>query len=512
VSGAGASLAALAGVDWLIVGAYGVIVVGVAAWSKRRQKTSDDYLLGGGRLPWWLVGMSIIATAFSSISLVTWTGYAYYTGPQWLQLQLGELAAILVVMAVFLPFFARLDITTAYEFLDRRFGRASRWVGSALFHVAVLARGGLFLFLTAQVLAVFTDLSVEVCILIVGAAAMLYSSVGGLGAVVWTDGVQMLLVVGGVGAALVLVISELPGGLADVWAVVTDPERPAPVNPDPDLAAYPTLLSSILAYGVLALAVGGTNQQAVQRYLACEDLRASRRAAFLSWGVGALVTLLTLSLGVALFAKLGTQDIALNQGKPAADQVFATFVAGHLPVGLAGILAAALFAASMSSIDSAIHSMATATLVDFIEPLRASPLEDGARLRLARRLTLLYGVLAVGAAFVAMNQGRDVFDLLLRWLGFLLGPILGLFLLGFLGPWVRQWHALIGVSCAYTAIVLGFTKLVLSSPGPAGDPITLAADAGVHGIWAAFVGCTTTMGVGLLLALVIGGRKVGRSV
>jgi len=310
-------LAALATLDWLIVAAYGLLVIGVAWWSKRRQKTSDDYLLGGGRLPWWLVGMSIIATAFSSISLVTWTGYAYYQGPALMPLQLGELAAILIVISVFLPFFARLDITTAYEFLGRRFGRGARWLASAVFHIAVLARGGLFLFLTAQVLAVFTGLNVPACILIVGAAAMLYSSIGGLGAVVWTDGVQMLLVVGGVGAALALVVGELPGGLGDVWAVVTDPERPASYNLDPSLAAHPTLLSSILAYGVLALAVGGTNQQAVQRYLACEDLRASRRAALLSWAVGALVTALTFGLGLALFAQLGAQeDLALNQGKP----------------------------------------------------------------------------------------------------------------------------------------------------------------------------------------------------
>ncbi|MDA1196024.1 MAG: sodium/solute symporter [Planctomycetota bacterium] len=492
-------LATLAPLDWCIVGGYGLAVILIALWASRRQSSSEEYLLGGRNLPWWAVGVSIIATAFSSISLVVWTGYAYYQGPHWLQLQLGELAAILVVCVVFLPYFARLNITTAYEYLDRRFGRTARWIASAVFHVVVLARGGLFLFLTAQVLSVFTGLDEPACILIVGLAAMIYSSVGGLGAVVWTDGLQMLLVVGGVIAAVVLVVSELPGGWADVQAATGGFGDRAPVDLSLDLARWPTLLSAFLAYGVFALAVGGTNQQAVQRYLACQDLRASRRAALLSWAVGALVTALTLTLGVALHARFGGDPLhPLNADLPTAhvDKVFATFVSGHLPVGLAGVLAAAVFAASMSSIDSAIHSMATATLVDFVEPLRRTPLEDAARLRLARRLTLLYGVLAVGAAFFALSQGRAVLDMLLDWLGYLVGPILGLFLLGMLTRGVGHAGALLGLLAGYGAVILGFTTWFTVEPQAGVWVRALALGDGLHGIWAALVGCVATVVVG----------------
>ncbi len=155
--------------------------------------------------------------------------------------------------------------------------------------------------------------------------------------------------------------------------------------------------------------------------------------------------------------------------------------------------------------------MATATLIDFVEPLRSKPFEDGARLRRARPLTLLDGVLAGGVACVARSQGRVVVALLLRWLGFLLGPVLGLFLLGFRGAWVRRWHALIGVRLAYTAIVLLFTTLAVSASGSEGARITLAAAGGAASIWAAFAGCAITMGVGRALALGIGGRKVDDS-
>lgn len=475
--------AAITAWDWMIVAAYAAVVVVIATWSNRRQKSADDYMLAGRSLPWWVIGISIIATSFSTISLLGWTGKGYAQGAQWVQFQLGELAAILVVCALFLPFFSRLPLTTAYEYLEGRFGRTARLVASLAFHVQVVARAGLFLYVTAEALTVFTEdiaLGLDECIVIVGVASMLYSSVGGLGAVVWTDALQMAMVLVGVTWSLLLVIGRLPGGLADVAAVMEAPGQPPLIDWSLSLDKTPTVLSAVLAYGVLALSVAGTNQQPVQRYLACRDLGAARRAALLSWAVGLLVVLLTLGLGVVLRAWYG--DTAIP-----TDKVFPTFVAAELPAGIAGLLVAAIFAASMSSIDSAVHSMSTATLVDFIEPARRRPLEPRTRLRLARLLTLAHGVLAVSAAFIASRQGRDIVDLLLLWLGFLAGPVLGLFLLGMLTRSIRERHALIGVGVGYVvAMLLNTTWLT------AGDE-TLAQQIGVHGIWTACVCCLVTL-------------------
>jgi SSS family solute:Na+ symporter len=481
--------AAISALDWSIVAAYGVAVVLIAAWSKRRQKTSEDYLMAGRRLPWWLVGASIIATAFSTISLLGWTGKGYTDGPRWFQLQAGELAAIVVVCVLFMPFFARLRLTTAYEYLERRFGPRARWFASAMFHVMVLARAGLFLFVTARALAVFTDIDVETSVLVVGAAAMVYSSVGGLGAVVWTDALQLLLVITGVTASVVLLLGELPGGLADVVAVADDPARPPPVDMTFAVDQWPTFLSGLLAYGVLALSVAGTNQQAVQRYMACPDLAASRRAALLSWAIGAVIVLLTLGLGMALFARYPAEYADFHP-----NDVFPTFIRDHLGIGLTGILVAAVFAASMSSIDSAIHAMSTATLVDFVERIRKKPLAERRRLLAARLLTLGYGVLAVGAAFYALEQGRDVIDLLMAWLAMLSGPVLGLFLVGMLTRRAGEAAALAGVIAGYR-VVVGVTR---------GE---VFADLGVHGIWAAAVGCVVTLLVGGLASLMMAPRS-----
>jgi len=477
-------LAAISSLDWALVLIYGLAVLLIAWWAKRRQRSSEDYLMGGRHMPWWLIGVSLIATAFSSISLLGWTGKSYAGGLRWFQLQAGELAAILVVCVLFLPFFSKLRLTTAYEYLEVRFGPRARLFASLLFHIQVLARAGLFLFLTARALAVFTDLDVELCIVLVGLVALLYSCLGGLGAVVWTDALQMLLVLTGVTASVVLVLGELPGGLGDVIDLARSPQRPPALDFQPGLDAFPTFWSSLLAYGVLALSVAGTNQQAVQRYMACGNLGAARRAALFSWALGALVVLLTMGLGLALYAHY--------QGAPIPpDDVFTTFVRDGLPVGLAGVMVAAIFAASMSSIDSAIHAMATATLIDFVERGGSAKRSESHRLGLARLLTVIYGLLAIAAAFYAMAQGRDVIDLLLRWFGFLAGPVLGIFLLGMLTRRAGELHALVGVAVGYALVVLGFVL-------PLKDGAPLAHALGIHGIWAASVGAGTTILVALL--------------
>jgi len=185
----------------------------------------------------------------------------------------------------------------------------------------------------------------------------------------------------------------------------------------------------------------------------------------------------------------------------ARDDVFTTFVRDELPVGLAGVMVAAIFAASMSSIDSTVHSMATATLVDFVARFRRTPLPDEGRTRVAKRLTLVYGVLAIGAAFYAKEQGRDVLDLLLGWLGRLAGPILGLFLLGMLTRRVREVHAVTGLVAGYVAVVALFSNLLGTAHGADGKAISPAQAAGWSWIWAASAGCAVTMGVACGLAL-----------
>lgn len=497
-------LAAIHPWDGLIVLAYACVVVTLGVLSKRRQKTARDYMLGGGRLPWWAIGVSLIATSFSSISLLGGTDSGFSTSYAWWQLQLGDLLAIGLVCVLFLPFFAKLQFTTAYEYLEVRFGKVARRLASVLFHVTVLLRAGPILATTAAVGAhvIGLDDRIELAIVGVGLAAMAYSAVGGLGAVVWTDTLQMVLVIGGVAACLALALSDLPTGETAFAEALAGEERPPLFDTSPDPARVPTVLTSILAYGVLALSVFGTNQQSVQRFLACKDVRAARRAGFLAWAIGAGVVALTMTLGIALFAWYD------GRAPESEIPVLGTFIVDRVPVGLTGILVAAILAAAMSSMDSAIHSMSTATLVDFVEPLRRTRLDEAQRLRMARRLTWIYGLLAIGAALIAHEQlaaapdkRTNVLTLVVRWLGYAAGPVLGLFLLAIL---TRR----IGEAAAVTGVVAGYLLAFVAN-----DPLgwmgarTPLARLGFHPLWTAAFSCAAAVLVAILVQVATPGRK-----
>ncbi len=495
-------LAVLSTVDWVIIAAYGALVVGLGWWHNRKQKTSEDYLLGGRRLPWWAVGVSLIATSFSSVSLIGWTQAGASSGLAWLQFQIGDLIGLLIVLSLFLPYFSNLRLTTAYEFLEVRFGSVAARLASGIFLVTVLARAGILLFAAAVPIAWLTHESITLCVVIVGSAALLYSAVGGLGAVVWTDTLQFLLIVVGVLACFVLIAQDLSGGAGAIFDALFGEKATPLVNFDPDPGTVPTFWSAIFAYGTLTVAVFGTNQQAVQRFLACRDMRASRRAAFLGWGLGAFVTFLTLSLGAAM--ALWFQAEGRTAG---GDSIFADFIALRVPSGLRGVLLAAVLAAAMSSMDSAIHSMSTAAWVDFLRP-RNGVASDRRALLTTRCLTVFFGLLAIAAGLYAAEQKEEIIQLLLRWMGFLAGPMLGLFLLGILT------RKRVGQASAVAATLVGYGAVYLlnrpfeglaNAKGVA--PSSVLGHQGIHHMWTAPVTLCLTISAGLLISGIAATRR-----
>ncbi len=480
--------------DWTVVAVYGAVVVAIGAWANRRQKNTEDYFLGGRRMRWWAVGVSLIATSFSSVALIGGTGYGYGKGMGYLQLQIGDFVAILVACMVFLPFFARLRLTTAYEYLELRFGVGARTVASALFLGQTLLRTGILVLGPALALTAVSDLDLQAAIVLSGVAALLYSAAGGITAVVWTDLIQLSVVVLGVLVSVVIVSSDVVGGAGAVWSHAAAEGRLEAVSTDLTFATPFTLVGALLAYGVLALSVAGTNQQAVQRYLACTDVHAARRAAFLGWGIGFFAVALTLFLGVAIHAWSDLSPAAerftaamAEEGRT-NDSALPLFILHRLPAGISGLLVAAIFAASMSSMDSAIHSMSTATLVDFVRRFRARPMEARSELRLARLLTAVFGVLAILAALLAATAARGLLDTLITWLGYFAGPLLGLFGLGVLTRRTNEAGALIGTALG-AGLVAGAVAL------------ELPARWAFHPLWLAPVALLTTLVGGFVAGL-----------
>jgi SSS family solute:Na+ symporter len=468
--------------DLLVIGLYGLTVIAIGAAANRKQKNTEDYYLGGRGLPWWAVGISILATSFSSASLIGGTGAGYASGMKMIQWQIGDLLAFSIVCVFFLPYFARLRLTTAYEFLEHRFGRAARLVASGLFLLQTVLRTGLLVYAPALALSTVLGWSIETAISLTALCAILYSSFGGISAVIWTDLIQVGVIGVGVVASLFLIAGDVPGGFDTILETARNANRMQAVDLSFDWKNPFTLGWTVLAYGVLALSIAGTNQQAVQRYQSCRDLASSRKAALFGWGIGALVLGATLFLGVCLHAWTTLVPDALPDPVK-GDQVLPALILHRLPPGLAGLLVAAIFAASMSSIDSAIHSMSTATLIDFVRPHLRQPLTESAELRWARVLTALFGLIALGVALVAAQQEQGLFQTMVKWLGYFAGPLLGLFLLGIVTRRASQPGALLGVGLSFLGVI---GSIVLELP----------AEYGFHPLWLAPVALGITLLVG----------------
>jgi len=481
---------ALAAPDLAVMALYGVVVLGIGWLANRRQRDTDDYFLGGRRLRWWVVGISLIATSFSSVSLIGGTGYGAQVGMRWLQLQIGDLIALAVVCVVFLPFFSGLGFTTAYEYLERRFGGTARTVASGLFIAQTLLRASILVYSPALALSALTGWRVEVAIVVSAAAAVVYSAFGGISAVVWTDLIQMCVIVGGVLWCLFLAVGDVPGG----WGAVMDHAQAGHSLATVTTGGVPitqmNLVGALVPYLVLALSLFGTGQQAVQRFLSCRDLGAARRAAMTGWVAGTVTLGLTLFLGVVLGAWLALAPAAHGLTAKTGDAILPLFIGSRLPPGLEGLMLAAIFAASMSSLDSAVHSISTAVIVDFQRRFSRRGRDVRAELRLARVVTASVGVLATVGALYAAERTSLILETLITWLGYFAGPLLGIFLLGMLTRGATEAGALAGVGAAFAGIV----ALLQFTDGP--------RSFGFHPLWIAPASLAVTLAVGLVVSAI----------
>ena len=474
-------------IDILVIVVYGAVVLGIGAWANRRQKSSEDYFLGGRKLPWWAVGISLVATSFSSTSLIGITAFGYAVGLGYFQWQIGDLIAILLVCAVFLPAYMSRPITTAYEWLEGRFGRRARVVAAVLFLAQTAVRASILVYVPALALQAVLGWSVEASIVLSATAAIAYSAFGGIAAVVWTDCIQFGVIVFGVIATLVLIVGDVPGGFGAIWEHASGHDHLNAISLSVDMKSPFNLLGSVVPYMILALSLFGTGQQSVQRFLSCPDLRSARRAALTGWLAGTIALSLCLVLGVSLFAWQSLAAAAEGFPVDPGDTVLPEFLVHRMPPGLAGLMLAAVFAASMSSLDSAVHSMSTCFMVDILRRRE---------LKWARTTTVVVGVVATAGALVASRADTTLVETMATWLVYFAGPLLGLFLLGICTRRVRENAALIGIAVGAIVVVALFWN---------------RADLPFHKLWIGPISLAATFGVGVVIAAVTRPASQGSS-
>ena len=474
--------ASLSVFDWSAIAVYGVVLVGMGWYFSRREKTTSNFFLAGRRIPWWASGISIFATSLSAITFMaipakTWDTDWLYFPQNLLIVVVAPIAAMLMV-----PAFRRIDVTTAYEWLEHRFHWSLRLAASALYMLFQVARVAVVTLLPALALAAVTGLDVTTCILVMGVICILYTVLGGIEAVIWSDVLQAIVLFGGGFWALGIMISGSEGGLAGMVTDASAAGKLRLADLSVDLTG-PSLLVIVLGGIFSNIIPYASDQSVVQRYLAVKDVREAKRAVWAGAVLAIPASLLFFALGTGLWSYYRAHPGSLE---PTAqlDQILPLFIVEMLPAGVAGIVLAGLFAAAMSSLDSSMNSVATAFTTDWYRRFRPEA-DDRRRLVVARIATVVIGIVGTGAALVM--AGLDDPSLLDVWF-----KVIGLFGSGVAGVF------LLGALTRRTGPIAGWSGLVAS----AGTVWSVGAFTGISGLAYSAVGILSCLAVGLLVGLV----------
>lgn len=417
---------AFGSLDWTVLGIYlgGMLLVGV--YFSKRGQTTEDFFIGGRRIPWWAAGLSIFGTQLSAITFMATPAVAYAT--DWVQL-IGSftiLALAPLVIYFYLPFFRRLNVSTAYEYLEVRFSLPVRLFGSLTFMLTQLGRIGIVVYLPSIALAAVTGMDVYLCIVVIGLLCTIYTVMGGIEAVIWTDVVQVIVLLGGAALCLALIVADV-GGFGELLSRGAADEKFRMFDWRWDATA---LVVWVLVVGNLFINLMPytADQTVVQRYLTTPD---EKQAARSIWTNG----LLSLPAGV-LFFLVGTGLYVFYQANPGEldpgrnDAILPWFIVQQLPAGVSGLVVAGIFAAAMSSLDSSMNSVASAYVNDFHRRFRPDT-SDRAGLRLARLVTVMVGVFGTAAAIllVSIDVGL-IFNYFITVMSLFGGGLTGIFFLG----------------------------------------------------------------------------------
>ncbi len=418
----------LSPLNLLVLAVYlaGMVIVG---WRYAgRQRTTEDFFLAGRRLPWLAVAMSMYASVTSATTFLGLPGMAFSTNTALIVVSLMSPVVAPVLIGLFYPFYRGLKLSTSYEYIALRFGPSARMTVSALFLLARLGWLGLVIYAPGMALSTTSGLPLWASILLMGGLATLYTMLGGLSAVVWTDVVQFTVMIGGIVALAVWIPRDVAGGAAAVLEMARSANKLVGFDLTWDVGRM-TGLAVIVSYFFVLMQDYGVDQVTVQRLLAVRTRRGLVRAILFNALTDVFIISLLLFVGLGLFAWAQTHPNVLPEGLT-GDRVLPWYIIHRFPDGISGLLIAAIFAAAMSSMDSGINSISAVIVNDFVRPLYPS-LSDIAGLRLARGLTLVLGVFATGVAFWASSIGGLVKSFL-TIMGLFSAPVLALFLLGML--------------------------------------------------------------------------------
>lgn len=439
------SIHRLTRLDTAVIVLYFLLLAGIGWFFSRRQKTPDDYFKGGGRIPWVVAGLSIFGTSLSAITFMAIPAKAYATNWSYLLFNAGILLVVPLIVRLFIPFFRRLDVTTAYEYLGVRFSPSVRVLCSLAFILFQIGRMAVVLLLPSIALNVVTGFDIGLCILLMGVLSLVYTLLGGIEAVVWTDALQVVILLGAAVAVLGIVCFQLPEGASALVDCAAASHKFSLGSLAFDLRE-PTVWTVLIATFFTNITTYGTDQTIVQRYLTTATESDARKSVYINAALTVPASLLFFLAGTALwvFYKHFPEELSVTVRD--ADAILPWYMSTQLPAGILGLVIAGLFAAAMSTLSSSMNSAATAFITDIYRKIRRT--DDGERLlTAARTATFVLGAVGIGFALVMASwQIKSLWDEFSKFLGILLGGLGGLFLLGMLTRRANAAGAMAGIA------------------------------------------------------------------
>jgi SSS family solute:Na+ symporter len=434
----------LSHVDFAIIALYlaGITLFGLRF--RKKQRTLRDYFLAGRDIPWWAIALSIVAAETSTLTIISIPGLAYDTNLTFLQVVMGYVVGRVVISFILLPQYFRGDLYTAYELIERRFGRGLRSMTVGLFLLTRAAAEGVRVYAVSIVVAIALGTGQVISIAIITALTLIYTFEGGLAAVIWTDVVQTVIYVGGTLVGLATILHLVPGGWSAIHAAAAAAGKLQVFNFSTSIFIPYTFWAGLIGGTFLTTASHGTDQLIVQRLLAARGQQQSALA-LLSSGLAVLFQFaLFLIVGIMLWAYYRVPSKMF--GTP--DRIYPTFIVTRMPHGISGLLIAAILAAAMSNLSAALNSLSSSAIMDFYAQLRPQT-DEKTKMRLSRIATLAWALVLFGLAVIALHKVGRVVEVGLQIASVAYGALLGVFLLGVLTRRANQRGAMAGMACGF---------------------------------------------------------------
>ncbi|USD31419.1 MULTISPECIES: sodium:solute symporter family transporter [Vibrio] len=432
--------------NWTILGGYIALTLVLGAVVGKKVTSANQFALGDKNIPWWAIGISVVCTYVSAMSFLGGPAWSYKEGLSVIAIHLNYPLVIFFIVAVFMPFFYNNGLTSIYEYQERRFGKASRVTLSFIFLIKQALSSAAVLYATAMILEFITGIDVVYCIMIVTAIALIYTVMGGIAAVIWTDVIQAVILFIGAFIIIEAVWNGMPQPMTEVMAGLKAKGMTDALQTSMDLSQVTTIWAGVIAMTMFHTTVYGGSQMMVQRCMAAKSMGDAKKAMLMMGYVAFFIYFVFILLGVLFNAYYDGKEFENG------NTIILHYATEYGMPGLMGIIAAAILAASMSSLDSAFNSMATVSVADFYKRFYKKNESEEHYLKASRVFTVAWAILVIIPALMFATSTGSVLEVLSKAGSYFVGASFCMFVLGFYSKHITEKGLLIGVVASFIAI------------------------------------------------------------